>query len=146
MGNDTALAVLSEKPQILYSYFKQLFAQVTNPPVDAIREEIIMAAETATGPEGDRRAATPAPCPPRPHPPPRPAARRGEAAPPRAARRRLGAAPPPARGDAHPHRHHAGDGGAARGAPLRAAHRLRRERGEPLPRLRDHPRPDPPVD
>ncbi len=51
MGNDAPLAVLSEKPQLLYSYFKQLFAQVTNPPIDAIREEIIVAAETTTGPE-----------------------------------------------------------------------------------------------
>jgi hypothetical protein len=39
MGNDTPLAVLSDKPQLLYNYFKQLFAQVTNPPIDAIREE-----------------------------------------------------------------------------------------------------------
>ena len=53
MGNDAPLAVLSEKPQPLFSYFKQLFAQVTNPPVDAIREEIIMAVETAVGPEGN---------------------------------------------------------------------------------------------
>src|SRR5690242_19108643 len=53
MGNDTPLAVLSEKPQPLFNYFKQLFAQVTNPPVDAIREEIIMAVETAVGPEGN---------------------------------------------------------------------------------------------
>jgi glutamate synthase (NADPH) large chain len=53
MGNDAALAVLSEKPQLLFAYFKQLFAQVTNPPVDAIREEIIMAVETAVGPEGN---------------------------------------------------------------------------------------------
>ena len=53
MGNDAPLAVLSERPQPLFSYFKQLFAQVTNPPVDAIREEIIMAAETAVGPEGN---------------------------------------------------------------------------------------------
>jgi glutamate synthase (NADPH/NADH) large chain len=45
MGNDAPLAVLSEKPQLLYNYFKQLFAQVTNPPIDAIREEIV----TATG-------------------------------------------------------------------------------------------------
>ena len=41
MGNDTPLAVLSNKPQLLYNYFKQLFAQVTNPPIDCIREEII---------------------------------------------------------------------------------------------------------
>ncbi|MGD0018059.1 MAG: glutamate synthase large subunit [Candidatus Limnocylindrales bacterium] len=53
MGNDVALAVLSERPQLLYSYFKQLFAQVTNPPIDAIREEIIMATEMAIGPEGN---------------------------------------------------------------------------------------------
>ncbi len=59
MGNDTPLAVLSDKPQILYNYFKQSFAQVTNPPVDAIREEIIMAVETATGPEVNLLEATP---------------------------------------------------------------------------------------
>ncbi len=40
MGNDTPLAVLSQKPQLLYNYFKQLFAQVTNPPIDSIREEL----------------------------------------------------------------------------------------------------------
>jgi glutamate synthase (NADPH/NADH) large chain len=62
MGNDTPLAVLSEKPQLLYNYFKQLFAQVTNPPVDAIREEIIMAVETAVGPEVNLLEATPESC------------------------------------------------------------------------------------
>ena len=41
MGTDTPLAVLSHKPQLLYNYFKQLFAQVTNPPLDGIREEIV---------------------------------------------------------------------------------------------------------
>ena len=46
MGNDTPLAVLSNKPRLLYDYFKQLFAQVTNPPIDCIREEIITSAET----------------------------------------------------------------------------------------------------
>src|SRR5262249_20501419 len=51
MGNDAALAVLSERPQLLYNYFKQLFAQVTNPPVDGIREEIIMSMETTIGAE-----------------------------------------------------------------------------------------------
>jgi glutamate synthase (NADPH/NADH) large chain len=60
MGNDTPLAVLSERPQLLYSYFKQLFAQVTNPPVDAIREELIMAVDTAIGPEGNLLEPTPA--------------------------------------------------------------------------------------
>ena len=46
MGSDTPLAVLSERPQLLYNYFKQLFAQITNPPVDAIREELIMSTDT----------------------------------------------------------------------------------------------------
>ncbi|MEZ0535780.1 glutamate synthase large subunit [Caldicellulosiruptoraceae bacterium PP1] len=53
MGTDTPLAVLSEKPKLLYNYFKQLFAQVTNPPIDAIREEIVTATETYIGSEGN---------------------------------------------------------------------------------------------
>ncbi|MCY0879355.1 MAG: glutamate synthase large subunit [Firmicutes bacterium] len=53
MGADTPLAVLSERPQLLYSYFKQLFAQVTNPPIDAIREEIVMGLPTTIGSEGN---------------------------------------------------------------------------------------------
>ncbi len=59
MGNDTPLAVLSDKPQLLYNYFKQLFAQVTNPPVDAIREEIVMAVDTTIGPERNLLEPTP---------------------------------------------------------------------------------------
>jgi glutamate synthase (ferredoxin) len=59
MGSDTPLAVLSDRPQSLYSYFKQLFAQVTNPPVDAIREELIMSTETAIGPEANMLEPTP---------------------------------------------------------------------------------------
>ena len=59
MGNDTPLAVLSDKPQLLYGYFKQLFAQVTNPPVDAIREEIVMAVDTTIGPERNLLEPTP---------------------------------------------------------------------------------------
>ncbi|MFT3745328.1 MAG: glutamate synthase large subunit [Pyrinomonadaceae bacterium] len=51
MGNDAPLAVLSEKPQLIYNYFKQLFAQVTNPPIDAIREEIVTSTDTMMGPE-----------------------------------------------------------------------------------------------
>jgi glutamate synthase (ferredoxin) len=51
MGTDTPLAVLSDRPQLLYNYFKQLFAQVTNPPVDAIREELIMSVDTTIGAE-----------------------------------------------------------------------------------------------
>ena len=42
MGTDTPLACLSDKPQPLFNYFKQLFAQVTNPPIDPIREEMVM--------------------------------------------------------------------------------------------------------
>jgi glutamate synthase (NADPH/NADH) large chain len=53
MGNDSALAVLSDKPRMLYDYFKQLFAQVTNPPIDSIREEIIMSLECYIGPEAN---------------------------------------------------------------------------------------------
>ena len=49
MGNDAALAVMSEKPQLLYAYFKQLFAQVTNPPIDPIREELVMSLTTFIG-------------------------------------------------------------------------------------------------
>ncbi|HZL77906.1 MAG TPA: glutamate synthase large subunit, partial [Candidatus Limnocylindrales bacterium] len=52
MGTDTPLAVLSNKPQLLYNYFKQLFAQVTNPPIDPIREEIITATHTMVGSRG----------------------------------------------------------------------------------------------
>ncbi|HUW40863.1 MAG TPA: glutamate synthase large subunit [Rectinemataceae bacterium] len=59
MGNDTPLAVLSDKPQLLYNYFKQLFAQVTNPPIDAIREEIVIGRETFIGSEGDLVHPTP---------------------------------------------------------------------------------------
>src|SRR6266496_4269287 len=53
MGTDTPLAVLSERPQLLYNYFKQLFAQVTNPPVDAIREALVMSTDTTVGPEAN---------------------------------------------------------------------------------------------
>ena len=53
MGNDTPLAVLSAQNQLLYNYFKQLFAQVTNPPIDPIREEIITSTITLIGSEGN---------------------------------------------------------------------------------------------
>jgi len=62
MGNDTPLAVLSARPQLLYSYFKQLFAQVTNPPLDAIREEIVTSMVTTIGGEEDLFDETPAHC------------------------------------------------------------------------------------
>ena len=51
MGNDAALPVLSVKPKLLYNYFKQLFAQVTNPPIDPIREELVMSLVTFIGPK-----------------------------------------------------------------------------------------------
>ena len=51
MGNDAALPVLSNKPKQLYNYFKQLFAQVTNPPIDPIREELVMSLVTFIGPK-----------------------------------------------------------------------------------------------
>ena len=51
MGTDTPLAVLSERPQLLFSYFKQLFAQVTNPPIDPLREELVMSLRMSLGPE-----------------------------------------------------------------------------------------------
>ncbi|HUF42640.1 MAG TPA: glutamate synthase large subunit [Verrucomicrobiae bacterium] len=53
MGTDTPLAVLSDKPQLLYNYFKQLFAQVTNPPIDPIREELITSTTLTIGSEGN---------------------------------------------------------------------------------------------
>ncbi len=53
MGADTPLAVLSDKPKLLYNYFQQLFAQVTNPPIDSIREEIITSPDTTIGCEGN---------------------------------------------------------------------------------------------
>lgn len=62
MGNDAALAVLSEKPKLLYSYFKQLFAQVTNPPIDAIREEMVIATEVMVGAESNVLEPTPQSC------------------------------------------------------------------------------------
>ncbi|MDR0932432.1 MAG: glutamate synthase large subunit [Victivallales bacterium] len=59
MGNDAALAVLSSKPQLLFNYFKQLFAQVTNPPIDPIREELVMSLLTYIGNHGNILEETP---------------------------------------------------------------------------------------
>ena len=53
MGNDTPLAVLSEKPQLLFNYFRQQFAQVTNPPIDPIREELVMSLTEYIGAVGN---------------------------------------------------------------------------------------------
>jgi glutamate synthase (NADPH/NADH) large chain len=62
MGTDTPVAVLSERPRLLFDYFAQLFAQVTNPPLDAIREEIITSLSSPIGPELDLLSTTPAHC------------------------------------------------------------------------------------
>ena len=62
MGNDTPLAVFSDHSPLLFSYFKQLFAQVSNPPLDAIREELVTSVETFLGSEGNLFEETPEQC------------------------------------------------------------------------------------
>jgi glutamate synthase (NADPH/NADH) large chain len=62
MGNDTPLAVLSDRPQLLFHYFKQLFAQVTNPPIDPLREELVMSSVTTIGPGKNLFDETPEHC------------------------------------------------------------------------------------
>src|SRR3712207_9392581 len=62
MGTDTPLAVLSERPQLLFSYFKQHFAQVTNPPIDPLREELVMSLKMSLGPEQNLFDETPQHC------------------------------------------------------------------------------------
>jgi hypothetical protein len=58
MGNDAPLAFLSQRPKLLYDYFKQIFAQVTNPPIDPIREAVVTSLECMIGPEGDLTTTT----------------------------------------------------------------------------------------
>ncbi|HLL67681.1 MAG TPA: glutamate synthase large subunit [Micromonosporaceae bacterium] len=62
MGTDTPIAPLSTRPRLLYDYFTQLFAQVTNPPLDAIREELVTSVATTIGPEGNLLDPGPASC------------------------------------------------------------------------------------
>ena len=62
MGTDAALAVLSNRSRLLYDYFKQLFAQVTNPPLDGIREKLVTQVATTIGPEGNLLEPTPESC------------------------------------------------------------------------------------
>ena len=62
MGNDSALACLSDQPRLIFDYFKQLFAQVTNPAIDSIREDVIMSLECYVGPEKNLLAVTPEHC------------------------------------------------------------------------------------
>ncbi|GIG89966.1 glutamate synthase large subunit [Plantactinospora endophytica] len=62
MGTDTPISPLSTRPRLLYDYFHQLFAQVTNPPLDAIREELVTSLQATIGPEGNLLDPTPASC------------------------------------------------------------------------------------
>ncbi len=62
MGTDTPVAVLSDRPRLVFDYFTQLFAQVTNPPLDAIREELVTSLGTITGPEQNLLEPMPASC------------------------------------------------------------------------------------
>ncbi|MBZ5733385.1 glutamate synthase large subunit [Nocardioides sp. TRM66260-LWL] len=62
MGTDTPIAALSDKPRLLFDYFAQLFAQVTNPPLDAIREELVTSLNGTIGPEANLLEPTPASC------------------------------------------------------------------------------------
>jgi glutamate synthase (NADPH) large chain len=62
MGTDTPIAALSDKPRLLFDYFSQMFAQVTNPPLDAIREELVTSLAGTIGPEANLLEPTPASC------------------------------------------------------------------------------------
>ncbi|WP_407564284.1 glutamate synthase large subunit [Streptomyces sp. 184] len=62
MGSDTPLAGISDRPRLIFDYFTQLFAQVTNPPLDAIREELVTSLHSALGPQGNLLEPTPASC------------------------------------------------------------------------------------
>jgi glutamate synthase (ferredoxin) len=62
MGTDAAIAVLSDRPRLLYDYFAQLFAQVTNPPLDAIREKLVTSMASTVGPEGNLLNPVPESC------------------------------------------------------------------------------------
>ena len=62
MGTDTPLAILSDRPKLLFNYFKQLFAQVTNPPIDPLREGLVMSLMAFTGKQRNLLDETPAHC------------------------------------------------------------------------------------
>ncbi|KAH0159835.1 glutamate synthase-like protein, partial [Aureobasidium melanogenum] len=62
MGNDAPLACLAQQPRLLYEYFRQLFAQVTNPPIDPIRESVVMSLEAYVGPQGNLLEMSPSQC------------------------------------------------------------------------------------
>ena len=207
MGTDTPVPVLSDRPRMLYEYFKQLFAQVTNPPLDANFEALVTSLNSTIGPEGNLLDPGPESCRQIVCPTPiltneelaklryiddgesavagykpftvychypvaeggdglrkaidnvrtqvseaiadganldhplRPLRRRRARADPGAAHHRRRAPPPRAREDPHPRRARRRDRRGARGAPLRAAARVRRRRDQPVPRVRHDPRP-----
>ena len=62
MGNDVALACMADQPRLIYEYFRQLFAQVTNPPIDPLREKVVMSLEAYVGPEGNLLEMKPEQC------------------------------------------------------------------------------------
>ncbi len=124
MGNDAALAVLSDRSPPLFSYFKQLFAQVTNPPIDPIREEIVMSLATTLGTERNLFEDTPEHAHKLAARPADPAEPRARDAAPRRPRRLLGA---------HDRHHVAGRRRAPPGIE-RALERICREASEAIER------------
>ena len=147
MGTDTPIAVLSERPRLLFDYFAQLFAQVTNPPLDAIREELVTSLSSHIGPEGNLLTATPGALPPARAAVPGDRQRRARQDPPhqqgrRPARLRRGQGLGPLRR----RRRGSGAARAARGDLRRGvgAHRRRQALHRAVrPRLRRRPRADP---
>ncbi len=126
MGNDAALAVMSDRQPPLFAYFKQLFAQVTNPPIDPIRENVVMSLQAGVGAEVNLLQRVARAGPPAGHGPADPAQPRAREAPPGLARDLR-------RGHA---RHHVADRagirghGGAPGGAVRGGRRLRRQRGQ----------------
>ena len=116
MGTDTPLAVLSDRPQPLFNYFKQLFAQVTNPPLDAIREELVTSIGSTIGPRGEPARADARDLPPDRARDPDPRQRRAGAAPPHASCRGFKSA---TAADALPGRRGGRRAGAGARGPLR---------------------------
>ena len=143
MGNDVSLAVLSDQAPSLFAYFKQLFAQVTNPPIDPIRESVVMSIRTGVGSEPNLLTEGPEHAHQLEHPAPDPAQPRARGA----ARRRLVGLPLAHDPDHLARRRRAGGDAVGRAADLRAGgrgDRLRREHHRAVrPRRRPDARGDP---
>ena len=143
MGNDISLAVLSDQAPSLFAYFKQLFAQVTNPPIDPIRESVVMSIRTGVGSEPNLLTEGPEHAHQLEHPAPDPAQPRARGA----ARRRLVRLPLAHDPDHLARRRRAGGAAVGRAADLRAGgrgDRLRREHHRAVrPRRRPDARRDP---